>query len=143
MKISVSIECKWKSLYLFCCCFISWSIFTKIPLTSCQITTLVNENTTLLHPLINATQAPTSNNTFVYDLAYLKKLPWWCTYSNELEEVKKSLRCYIKWLFKYINVIIRMNQSRSAIARALVLKKFHKTYPTLQDCRLRTLNSKY
>lgn len=145
MKISVSSEkCKWKSLFLFCCYFISWSaIFSKIPLTSCQITTLVNENTTLLHPIINATQAPTSNNTLINDLAYLKKLPWWCTYSNDLEEVRILSDVILDVFLKCINVINRMNQSLSAIVKDLDLKKFHKIYPTLQDCRLQKQTSKY
>lgn len=112
MKISVSSECKRKSLFLFCCCFASWSVLTKLPLTSCQITTLMNENTTLLHPIINinTTQAPASNNTFVYDLAYLKKLPWFCTYSNELEEVRILQKSR---MFSQVYICHQQNESES------------------------------
>lgn len=87
MKISANVrECKWEVLFS-CCCFISLTILAgQVPLTSCLLTKLMNENTTLLHPLINVTQAPTSNYTIKNDLFNLKKLPWWCAYSNELVE---------------------------------------------------------
>lgn len=90
MKISgYNKECKWK--FLLFSCFL---LLLKITLGLCQFTPPLNENTTLLLPSINTTQAPVSNNTLVYDFMYLKKLPWWCSYSNDLVdetvEVKDS-----------------------------------------------------
>lgn len=87
MKISANVtECKWK--VLFNCCFVLLTILLagQVPLTSCVHTKLMNENTTVLIPPINATQVPASNNTLKNDLFNLKKLPWWCAYSNELVE---------------------------------------------------------
>lgn len=77
----------WKILLLFVLCL---SRFIGI---SCQLSAkFINENSTLLfHPLINATQAPLLINSTEYDLLQIKKLPWHCLYSTELEEADVSI----------------------------------------------------
>lgn len=47
----------------------------------------LNENSTLLHPLINATHNASVDGE-MRDENRLQNLPWWCHCSNELEEVE-------------------------------------------------------
>lgn len=85
MKKSVnSKKCNWKVLLLFVLCS------SRVIEVECQLSTkFVIENATLLfHPLINATQAPLLINSTGYDLLKIKKLPWYCIYSGELEEAE-------------------------------------------------------
>lgn len=98
MKNSVNInisKCKWKVLLLFVLCS------SRLIGISCQLSTkFVNENSSLLfHPLINATQAPLLINSTGYDLLKIKKLPWHCLYSGEIEgaeEVRNLLGINLK-----------------------------------------------
>lgn len=90
MKNSVNInsnKCKWKFLLMFVLCS-SFVIESE-----CQLSTkFINENATtlLFHPLINSTQAPLLINSTTFDFLQLKKLPWYCYYSGDLEDAEVS-----------------------------------------------------
>lgn len=67
-------------------CFVSLLIFLKfMPMTIGHVTPfdsvkLINENSTLLHPLTNVTINMTSSAESEQE--DLSKLPWWCKYST-------------------------------------------------------------
>lgn len=51
---------------------------------------LINENSTLVHPLMNLTQ----NATQGIEKTDLGVLPWWCHYSSDLEENENESECH-------------------------------------------------
>lgn len=53
----------------------------------------INENSTLLHPLMNATQNVTLNVERT-DSTSFDDLPWWCYYSSDLEENENESECH-------------------------------------------------
>ena len=55
-------------------------------------TKLINENATLLHPLINVSKAPSA--TDMNDPSFLANLPWHCLCSNDLLENENESECY-------------------------------------------------
>lgn len=54
---------------------------------------LINENSTFLHPLTNATQNA-SLSAESSDKLSLNNLPWWCHYSSDLEENEDESECH-------------------------------------------------
>lgn len=69
--------------------FVSLLIFLKLlPMTTAHVTPfdsvkLINENSTLLHPLTNGTHNMTSSTES--EQVDLAKLPWWCNYSTGMQ----------------------------------------------------------
>lgn len=51
---------------------------------------LINENSTIVHPLMNLTQ----NATQSIEKTDLGVLPWWCHYSSDLEENENESECH-------------------------------------------------
>lgn len=97
MKIVENTLKKWKILFLLCNWFhFIFVISFQIELGECHIaepldhSKFMNENSTFFHPstVINATQIPIANTTIsLLDADELKKFPWWCSCSSELEEL--------------------------------------------------------
>lgn len=54
----------------------------------------INENSTLLHPLMNATQNASTFNSERADATSFDDLPWWCYYSSDLEENANESECH-------------------------------------------------
>lgn len=54
----------------------------------------INENTTFLHPLMNATQNNVTLNVERNDATSFDDLPWWCYYSSDLEENENESECH-------------------------------------------------
>ena len=55
-------------------------------------TKLINENATLVHPLINVSK--TTSGTDMNDPSFLAMLPWHCVCSNDLLENENESECY-------------------------------------------------
>lgn len=77
---------------LVCCLIILINMF---PMATSHIAILdniklINENSTILHPLMNLTQ----NATQSIEKPDLGILPWWCHYSSDLEENENESECH-------------------------------------------------
>lgn len=54
---------------------------------------LLNENSTILHPLTNSTQNR-SLNIEISDQMSFQSLPWWCYYSSDLSDNEDESECH-------------------------------------------------
>lgn len=80
-------------------CFISLLILLKmLPLSTCltisfNTVKLLNENSTLLHPLMSDSQNTTTRANSSDPLNF-EGLPWWCHYLSDIEESDNESECH-------------------------------------------------
>lgn len=111
-------------------CFISLLVFMKmLPLSICLVSPfdtvkLLNENSTILHPLMSETQNATAKANSSDPLSF-ENLPWWCHYSSDIEESENESECHCEGpkLMKIPQNLPQMTRLSIANAKFKVLRE--------------------